>query len=71
MGEVLEAIHSVIRTNPATEWKSVFAVGHHVQKTNGLAEEESRHLLDCFVQLIVENHGLQLRFKWQNPNDLG
>ncbi|KAF7588105.1 hypothetical protein BBP40_006169 [Aspergillus hancockii] len=70
VGEVLEAIHPVIRTNPVTGWKSVFAVGHHVQKINDLTEEESRHLLDWFVQLIVENHDLQVRFRWQNPNDL-
>ncbi|RAK95671.1 TauD/TfdA dioxygenase family protein [Aspergillus ibericus CBS 121593] len=70
VGEKLEAIHPVIRTNPVTGWKSVFAVGHHVQKINGLAEEESRHLLDWFVKLIVENHDLQVRFRWQNPNDL-
>lgn len=71
VGEKLEAIHPVIRTNPVTGWKSVFAVGHHVQKINGLAEEESRHLLDWFVKLIVENHDLQVRFRWQNENDLG
>jgi len=69
-GEVLEAIHPVVRTNPVTGWKSVFAVGHHVQKVNGLAEEESRHFLDWFVQLIVENHDLQVRHRWQSVNDI-
>lgn len=54
-----------------TGWKSVFAVGHHVQKVNGLADEESDHLLRWFVNLIVENHDLQVRFRWQNSNDLG
>jgi len=70
IGEVLEAIHPVIRTNPVTGWKSVFAVGHHVQKINDLAPAESRALLDWFVRLIVENHDLQVRLRWQNPNDL-
>ena len=64
-------MHPVIRTNPVTGWKSVFAVGAHVQKINGLSDEESRHLLDWFVTLIVENHDLQVRNRWQNPNDLG
>jgi alpha-ketoglutarate-dependent taurine dioxygenase len=27
-------------------------------------------LLKWFVQLITENHDLQVRFRWQNPNDL-
>ncbi|ETS72969.1 hypothetical protein PFICI_15361 [Pestalotiopsis fici W106-1] len=70
VGDVLEATHPVIRTNPITGWKSVFAVGIHVQRINGLTDEESRHFLDWFVQLIVENHDLQVRNRWQNVNDL-
>ncbi|KAL4793148.1 hypothetical protein BDV19DRAFT_380279 [Aspergillus venezuelensis] len=70
VGEVLEAIHPVVRTNPVTGWKSIFAVGHHVENVNGLSEDESRHLLDWFVRLATENHDLQVRFRWQNPNDL-
>ncbi|KAJ5165765.1 hypothetical protein N7492_006061 [Penicillium capsulatum] len=70
VGDELRAQHPVIRTNPVTGWKSVFAVGSHVQKVDGLSEEESSHLLRWFVSLIVENHDLQVRFRWQNPNDL-
>ncbi|KAI1463970.1 TauD-domain-containing protein [Daldinia caldariorum] len=70
VGEVLEAVHPVVRTNPVTGWKSVFAVGHHVKHIHGLSEAESRGFLDWFVQLIVENHDLQVRFRWQQPNDL-
>lgn len=70
VGDVLEAIHPVVRTNPVTGWKSVFAVGHHVQKINGLSDDESRHFLDWFVKLIVENHDLQVRFKWRDVNDI-
>ncbi|KAF2403774.1 taurine catabolism dioxygenase, partial [Trichodelitschia bisporula] len=70
VGSELIAQHPVIRTNPVTGWKSVFAVGHHVQKINGLTDEESKTALDWFVRLIVENHDLQVRHKWQNPNDL-
>ena len=70
MGEKLEAIHPVIRTNPVTGWKSVFAVGHHVQKINELAPIESSHLLEWFTKLITENHDLQVRHRWQNANDV-
>lgn len=70
IGEVLEAIHPVIRTNPVTGWKSVFAVGHHVARINGLSDDESRHFLDWFVRLVVDNHDLQVRFKWRDVNDL-
>ncbi|KAF4873340.1 Alpha-ketoglutarate-dependent taurine dioxygenase [Colletotrichum siamense] len=70
VGEILEAIHPVIRTNPVTGWKSVFAFGHHVEKINGLSEDESKHFLDWFVQLVLENHDLQVRHRWQNVNDV-
>ncbi|KAI9733103.1 MAG: hypothetical protein M1834_003650 [Cirrosporium novae-zelandiae] len=70
VGTDLTAVHPVVRTNPVTGWKSIFAVGFHAQKINGLTESESRHLLDWFVQLVVENHDLQVRHKWMNPNDL-
>jgi alpha-ketoglutarate-dependent taurine dioxygenase len=70
VGAALEAVHPVVRTNPVTGWRSVFAVGHHVQRIHGLADDESRHFLDWFVKLIVENHDLQVRFRWQSPNDL-
>ncbi|KAK5658061.1 hypothetical protein OQA88_2617 [Cercophora sp. LCS_1] len=70
VGEILEAIHPVIRTNPVTGWKSVFAVGHHVKKIHGLSEEESKYFLDWFVRLIVENHDLQVRLRWKSENDV-
>jgi alpha-ketoglutarate-dependent taurine dioxygenase len=71
VGDVLEAVHPVIRTNPVTGWKSIFAVGHHVQQINGLSDAESKHALEWFKTLIVENHDLQVRLKWKNANDLG
>ncbi|KAK1997947.1 TfdA family taurine catabolism dioxygenase TauD [Colletotrichum falcatum] len=70
VGETLEAVHPVVRTNPVTGWKSIFAAGQHVARINGLSEDESRHFLDWFVQLIVENHDLQVRNRWQNVNDV-
>ncbi|KAL2202075.1 alpha-ketoglutarate-dependent sulfonate dioxygenase [Sarocladium strictum] len=69
-GSDLEAIHPVVRTNPVTGWKSIFAVGHHVQKINGLSEDESKHFINWFYQLVQENHDLQVRHKWQNENDV-
>ncbi|OQO08425.1 hypothetical protein B0A48_06295 [Cryoendolithus antarcticus] len=69
-GSDLKAQHPVIRTNPVTGWKSVFAVGHHAQRINKVSEAESKHLLSWFVQLITENHDLQVRNRWQSPNDL-
>ncbi|KAF1940074.1 taurine catabolism dioxygenase [Clathrospora elynae] len=70
VGESLIATHPVIRTNPVTGWKSVFGVGHHVQYIDGLTKEESRRTIDWFLQLVTENHDLQVRHRWQNANDL-
>jgi alpha-ketoglutarate-dependent taurine dioxygenase len=71
IGSELSTQHPVIRTNPVTGWKNVFAVGHHVQHINGLTDRESTHLLNEFLRMITENHDLQVRFKWNNQNDLG
>lgn len=70
VGGELSTEHPVIRTNPVTGWKTIFAVGHHVQHINGLTERESAHLLNEFLRMITENHDLQVRFKWNNQNDL-
>jgi alpha-ketoglutarate-dependent taurine dioxygenase len=71
VGRILKAVHPVVRTNPVTGWKSIFPVGGHVKHVNGVTEEESRHLLDWFLDLVYKNHDLQVRFKWKNSNDLG
>lgn len=69
-GTGLSTVHPVIRTNPVTGWKTLYAIGNHVKGINGLTETESTHLIDWFTRLIVENHDLQVRNRWQNPNDV-
>jgi alpha-ketoglutarate-dependent taurine dioxygenase len=71
VGSELKAIHPVVRTNPVTGWKSIFPVGQHVKHINGVTDAESKHLLSWFLQLVYENHDTQVRFKWQNVNDIG
>ncbi|ERT01167.1 hypothetical protein HMPREF1624_02409 [Sporothrix schenckii ATCC 58251] len=70
VGSELKAVHPVVRTNPVTGWKSIFPVGGHVSHINGVTEEESKSLLAWFLDLVYKNHDLQVRFKWQNENDL-
>ena len=41
-----------------------------MQQVNDVAPDESKALLEWFLRLIVENHDLQARYQWQNPNDL-
>ncbi|KKY21675.1 putative family taurine [Phaeomoniella chlamydospora] len=66
-----QASHPVVRTNPITGWKSLFGLGHQVEAgwIDGITERESEIVKAYFLQLITENHDLQVRFRW-NKNDL-
>ncbi|CAG8983769.1 hypothetical protein HYALB_00010409 [Hymenoscyphus albidus] len=70
IGKELKAVHPVVRTNPVTGWKSIFPVGGHISHINGITDLESKALLKWFNRLLVDNHDLQVRFKWQNKNDI-
>ncbi|EOO03811.1 putative alpha-ketoglutarate-dependent taurine dioxygenase protein [Phaeoacremonium minimum UCRPA7] len=70
IGSELKAIHPLVRTNPVTGWKSIFPVGGHVKHVNGVTEDESKHLLSWFLDLVYKNHDLQVRLKWKNKNDI-
>lgn len=71
IGDELKATHPVVRTNPVTGWKSLFAVGNFPRRINELSARESRELLESFYRRIEENHDLQVRFRWRSPNDIG
>lgn len=61
----------VVRTNPVTGWKSLFGAAHQIAagRINGVTERESEILKAYFLQLVAENHDLQVRFRW-SKNDL-
>ena len=69
-GSSLTASHPVVRTNPVTGWRSLFGAGRHATKINGVAARESTLLLDWLTRLIVDNHDLQVRFRWLGRNDM-
>jgi alpha-ketoglutarate-dependent taurine dioxygenase len=64
-------VHPVVRTNPVTGWKSVYAIGSFPKAINELNPEESDELLAKFRRMVAENHDLQVRFKWRNEHDIG
>ncbi|CAK7230225.1 hypothetical protein SEUCBS140593_007511 [Sporothrix eucalyptigena] len=69
IGRDLLATHPVVRTNPVTGWKSIFAIGNFPRRINELSSKESKELLELFYKRIEENHDLQVRFKWRQEND--
>ncbi|KAG8624694.1 hypothetical protein KVT40_007761 [Elsinoe batatas] len=69
-GTELSAVHPVVRTNPVTGWKSIFSIGGFPKYINELYKEESDELLKRFLDMIHQNHDLQVRFKWRNKNDI-
>lgn len=71
VGRELAAVHPVVRTNPVTGWKSIFAVGSFPRRILELEQEESDELLQKFYRIILDNHDLTVRFKWRNKNDIG
>ncbi|OJJ44467.1 hypothetical protein ASPZODRAFT_145020 [Penicilliopsis zonata CBS 506.65] len=70
IGASLTAVHPVVRTNPVTGRKSIFAIGPFPKLINELSADESTDLLRRFHDVILHNHDLQVRFKWRNKNDM-
>ncbi|PYI04391.1 alpha-ketoglutarate-dependent sulfonate dioxygenase, partial [Aspergillus sclerotiicarbonarius CBS 121057] len=70
IGAELSAVHPIVRTNPVTGWKSIFALGPFPKYINELSPSESEELLRKFRSMITENHDLQVRFKWRNEHDI-
>jgi hypothetical protein len=71
VGSHLSAVHPLVRTNPVTGWKSIYAIGSFPKYINELSEDESADLLKKLHDTILANHDLQVRFKWRNSNDIG
>ncbi|TVY87721.1 putative alpha-ketoglutarate-dependent sulfonate dioxygenase [Lachnellula willkommii] len=71
IGNEFEASHPVVRTNPVTGWKSLFAAGAQIRHgwIDNVTDGESDIIKAYFLQLITENHDLQVRFRW-NKNDI-
>ncbi|KAI5119248.1 hypothetical protein M0805_008799 [Coniferiporia weirii] len=65
VGDHLEAVHPVIRTNPVTGWKSVFVNPNFTKRIVGVTRDESDTILKHLFSLVQLNHDLQVRFRWE------
>jgi alpha-ketoglutarate-dependent taurine dioxygenase len=69
VGDDLHAVHPIVRTNPVTGWKSVFAIGTHFKTVNGLRPKESDVIRDTLLDTLNRSPEIQVRYKW-NKNDV-
>ena len=60
IGAGLRASHRCVRTNPVTGWKYVYALGHHLEGFDGLADVESKVIKEHLERLVTENPHLQV-----------
>ncbi|KAL5357224.1 putative alpha-ketoglutarate-dependent sulfonate dioxygenase [Aspergillus floccosus] len=70
-GTSLTSVHPVVRTNPLTGWKAVFALGVHCHHINDVSRLESDQILEKILHLAALNPDLQVRFRWENQHDIG
>lgn len=70
IGDDLQSTHPIVRTNPVTGWKSVFAVGHHFSHINGLSAIESQKVQGFINETLINSHDLQARISWTSDSDL-
>ena len=71
IGADFSAVHPVVRTHPVTGWKSIYAIGTQCRRINETTSTESAELLEKLLKLIMENHDLQVRFRWRYSGDIG
>jgi alpha-ketoglutarate-dependent taurine dioxygenase len=69
IGDELTAVHPIVRSNPVTGWKSIFAIGHHFTKFNELTDDESKFFKNYLDNLLVASHDIHVRFHW-GKNDI-
>lgn len=69
VGTHLSAVHPLVRTNPVTGWKSIYAVGQHLHHINDVSASESDVFKKYLLDLVTQNHITQVRYRW-SKNDL-
>lgn len=61
----IEREHALVRTHPATGWKSLFLNRSMTVRIVGLQPEESKLILEYLFDLFEKNLDIQVRWKWQ------
>lgn len=61
----VERVHPIVRTHPATGWKSLYVNRAMTKRIVGLEEDESKLVLEYLFNVFEKNVDLQVRFNWQ------
>lgn len=69
VGDKLQTVHPVIRTNPVTGYKALFVNRSFTKRINELSIDESDALLAYLFRLVAESFDFQARFRW-NVDDI-
>ena len=54
-----------------TGWKALYYNGVYGRGIDEVSEMESQDIVTKILRLVADNHDLQVRFRWDNTNDLG
>lgn len=65
----LTAVHPVVRTNPVTGKKAIFVNRSFTKHIVGVTPFESELILNFLYSILVNNHDVQARVRWEQ-NDL-
>ena len=63
--QFIEREHPIIRTHPATGWKSLYVNRSMTVRIVGLLPEESDRILDYLYSIFEKNLDIQVRFNWK------
>lgn len=65
VGDSFASSYPVIRTNPITCWKTVFAgMGLHVSRINDVYAYEDQLIREYMMRLLTRNHDCIARMHW-------
>lgn len=70
VGDKLQTVHPLIRTNPVTGYKALFVNRSFTRRINDLSIDESDAMLAYLFRLVAESFDFQARFRW-NVDDIG
>lgn len=67
----IEREHPIVRTHPATGWKSLFVNRGMTVRIVGLEPDESKVILEYLFSIFEKNLNIQVRFNWRSKEGLG